>query len=114
MYLTPADVAATLAAISGLAPGSEVVADYILAPSLRDAPGAMYAELVSSATAERGEPWLSSFEPGELTALAASAGIGQVRHVGQRDAIPAGLWQRTDALSAAALAMLLHGRVTGC
>jgi methyltransferase (TIGR00027 family) len=113
MYLTPADVAGTLAALGALAPGSEVVADYMLAPGLRDEAGGVYADLVGTAMAERGEPWLSSFEPGQLTTAASAAGFGLVRHVRQREAIPASLWDRADPLAAADLAVLLHATVAG-
>jgi methyltransferase (TIGR00027 family) len=112
MYLVPADVAATLRALGGLAPGTEVVADYLLAPGLRDEAGHRYAELVGRASAERAEPWLSSFEPEELTAIAAAAGFGAVRHAPQRDTVPAALWERDDAVATAEAFALLHATVT--
>jgi methyltransferase (TIGR00027 family) len=113
MYLAPADVAATLAVLGGLAPGTEVVADYLLAPRLRDDAGHDYAGQVSRASGERGEPWLSSFEPGELTALASAAGLAAVRQARQRDMIPAALWRRADAVAPAGLFALLHATKTG-
>jgi methyltransferase (TIGR00027 family) len=54
MYLAPADVTATLTTLGGLAPGTEVVADYLLAPGLRDEAGRAYAELMATASAEHG------------------------------------------------------------
>ncbi len=113
MYLSQQDVAATLAGLAALAPGSEVVADCMLAPALRDEAGAMYAHLVSAAAAERGEPWLSSFAPDDLTALAASAGFGQVRHVRQAGILAGALGARADCLAPSDLAVLFHGSVTG-
>jgi len=111
MYLTSEAVAQTLAAVAGLAPGTELIADYLLPPDARDEAGALYGTLVAQASAERGEPWLSCFTPGQMADLAARAGFGPVRAVSQRDAIPAGLWQRADSLRPAALAVLLHGTV---
>jgi methyltransferase (TIGR00027 family) len=111
MYLSAEAVAQTLAAVAGLAPGTELIADYLLPPDARDEAGALYGALVAQASAERGEPWRSFFTPGEMADLAARAGFGAVRAVSQRDAIPAELWQRADALRPAALAMLLHGTV---
>jgi hypothetical protein len=35
------------------------------------------------------------------------------RHVGQRDTIPERLWQRSDSLRPADLAVLFHGTVAG-
>ena len=63
MYLTPAAIAQTMAAVGGLAPGSELIADYMLPEGMRDEAGAVYGTLVAQASAERGEPWLSSFTP---------------------------------------------------
>jgi methyltransferase (TIGR00027 family) len=111
MYLTRDAIAATLAALGGLAPGSEVIADYMLPAGLRDDAGAVYGSLVAQASAERGEPWLSCLTPEEAADLARAAGFAAVRNVPQRDAIPAALWQRSDALCPADLAMLLHGTV---
>jgi len=112
MYLTRDTIAATLAALGGLAPGSEVIADYMLPTELRDDAGAVYASLVAQASAERGEPWLSCLAPEEMADLARAAGFAAVRSVPQRAAVPAALWQRSDALCPAGLAMLLHGTAT--
>jgi len=111
MYLSAADVAATMTAIARLAPGSELIADYLLPEGARDEAGALYGTLVAQASAERGEPWLSCFTPAEIAELAARAGFRDVRSVSQRDMIPWPLWQRTDALRPAVLAMLLHAVV---
>jgi methyltransferase (TIGR00027 family) len=111
MYLTRDVIAATLAALGRLAPGSEVIADYMLPAELRDDAGAVYGSLVAQASAERGEPWLSCLAPEEMAGLAWAAGFAAVRNVPQRDAIPAALWQRSDALCPADLAMLLHATV---
>ena len=111
MYLTPDAVTDILTAVGRLAPGTELIADYMLPAGLRDEAGAVYGELVAAASAERGEPWLSCFAPGEMTDMARQAGFREVRNVRQRDAIPAGLWQRPDALRPAALAVLCHGAV---
>ena len=111
MYLTQDAVADILTAVGRLAPGTELIADYMLPAGLRDEAGAVYGELVAQAAAERGEPWLSCFAPGEMADMARRAGFREVRNVRQRDAIPAGLWQRPDSLRPAALAVLCHGAV---
>ena len=112
MYLTQGAVGETLAAIGGFAPGTEVIADYMLPEDMRDEAGAVYGTLVAQASAERGEPWLSSFAPGEMTDLACRSGFGAVRNVRQRQTIPAALWRRADALRPADLAVLFHATVT--
>ena len=56
MYLTAEAIGATLASLS-LAPGSELVTDYMLTADLRDADGVTYADLVMpdrSGAASRG------------------------------------------------------------
>ena len=111
MYLTGEAVAATMTAIACLAPGTELIADYMLPEGSRDEAGALYGTLVARASAERGEPWLSCFTPAEMADLGARAGFRDIRAVSQRDAIPASLWQRTDALAPSVLAMLFHAAV---
>ena len=48
---------------------------------LRDAAGDSYAEQVGQAFAERGEPWLSCFGPGDMAALLGGHGFGAIREV---------------------------------
>ena len=111
MYLTRDAIARTMTAVGGFAPGTELIADYMLPADLRDEAGALYGTLVAQACAERGEPWLSVLAPDELSDLARRRGFAAVRHIRQRDTIPAGLWTRSDALRPADLAMLFHGTV---
>ena len=112
MYLTADAVAETMTAVAGCAPGSELIADYLLPEGARDETGALYGRLVAQASAERGEPWRSCFAPEEIAELARKSGLGAVRSVRQRETIPAHLWQRTDSLRPAELAVLFHGTVT--
>ena len=112
MYLTLDAIAETMSAIAALAPGSELIADYMLTEDARDEAGALYGEHVAQASAERGEPWLSCFTPPRIADLARAAGLGSARSVSQRDAIPADLWRRGDSLRPAELAVLFHGMVT--
>jgi len=113
MYLTADAVAETMTAVAGCAPGSELIADYLLPEGARDEAGALYGRLVAQASAERGEPWRSCFAPEEIAELARKSGLGAARSVGQRETIPAHLWQRTDSLRPAELAVLFHGVVAG-
>ena len=70
MYLTADAVAETMTAVAGCAPGSELIADYLLPEDARDEAGALYGRLVAQASAERGEPWRSCFTPPEIADLA--------------------------------------------
>jgi methyltransferase (TIGR00027 family) len=111
MYLTGDGVSRTLAELGRLAAGTEVIMDYLLPAGLRDETGRAYAELVSPVAAERGEPWLSSFAPGDLSALLDQHGFGAVRHIRQRDAVAAACWDRSDSLHPAELSVLAHATV---
>jgi methyltransferase (TIGR00027 family) len=98
MYLTAEAVAATLAAVGGLAAGTELVVEYALPPALRDEGGQAYAGFALSVAEQRGEPWLSFFTPEQLSTLLEAHGLTVTGHARQRDAVPAALWHRTDAL----------------
>jgi methyltransferase (TIGR00027 family) len=113
MYLTREAISQTLAVIGDLAPGTEIVADYMLPAAMRDTGGAAYAEAIMPVAAERGEPWLSVLAPAEMSALLESHGFGQVRHVRQRDAISAALWDRPDCLRPMELSVLAGATVSG-
>ncbi|HEX6451311.1 MAG TPA: class I SAM-dependent methyltransferase [Trebonia sp.] len=110
MYLTHEAIGQVLATVGRLGAGTEIIADYMLPAALRDSDGAAYVDLVAGTTADRGEPWLSFLAPDELTDLARQHGVATVRHVYQRDAVPAALWRRSDALRPKKLAVLFHGR----
>jgi methyltransferase (TIGR00027 family) len=106
MYLTEGAISQTLAEISGFAPGTQLVTDYMLPAALRDDTGHAYVGLVAPAVAERGEPWLTFLAPDDMSALLVRHGFGPVEHVRQRDSIPAALWDRTDSLRPAGLSVL--------
>jgi methyltransferase (TIGR00027 family) len=111
MYLGAGEIEQTLAVLGGFAPGSELVADYMLPPGLRDVAGEDYARQVGQAAAERGEPWVSLFSPTEMAGLLTRHGFGAARDVGQQDMVPAAAWQRDDALRPAELSRIAHAFV---
>lgn len=111
MYLTAEAIGATLASLSRLAPGSELITDYMLTADLRDADGVTYADLVMPDSERRGEPWLSFFTPGQMAGLLTRHGFTGVRDVRQRDSISAALWERTDLLRPIELSRLCHATV---
>jgi O-methyltransferase involved in polyketide biosynthesis len=97
MYLTADAVAATLAAVVRLAAGTELVMEYALPPDLRDGTGAAYAGFALPVAAERGEPWRSFFTPEQLSGLLEANGMTVADQARLRDAVPAALWDRSDA-----------------
>jgi methyltransferase (TIGR00027 family) len=111
MYLTEAAIRHALAEIGGLAPGSQLVADYMLPHGLQDAEAREYAEQVGAVAAQHGEPWLSSFSPPEMSGLLGACGFGSVTHLAQRDIGNGTLWPRSDALRPVELSMIAHATV---
>ncbi|MGH3150144.1 MAG: class I SAM-dependent methyltransferase [Streptosporangiaceae bacterium] len=111
MYLDGTAIEQTMAVLGGFAPGSEIVVDYMLAASLRDAAGQDYADQVGQVAAERGEPWVSLFTPAAMAALLRSHGFGTVRDVSQRDMILAAAWSRPDSLCPMELSRIAHAVV---
>jgi O-methyltransferase involved in polyketide biosynthesis len=111
MYLTRAAIGRTLAAVARLAPGTELIAEYMVPEDLRDEAGQAYAELVAPVAAERGEPWLTLMRPGDMSALLDKNGFGPVTHIPQREAVEDRLWDRTDSLGPASLCWLADASV---
>jgi methyltransferase (TIGR00027 family) len=107
MYLSRTAVGHTLDEVAALAPGNEIVLDYMLPPELRNEAGRTYADGVGPVVAQRGEPWLSFFSPGEMAGLLRERGYADVVSIGQRETLTA---NRTDALRPAALSMVAHAR----
>jgi methyltransferase (TIGR00027 family) len=110
MYLTADAIADTAARLARLAPGSELILDYLLSEALRDEAGQSYVDQVAPVSAQWGEAWRSCFAPEELDEVLRRAGFGSTVHIGQRETVPAALWDRTDALAPARLAAIAHAR----
>jgi methyltransferase (TIGR00027 family) len=111
MYLDRDAILRAFSFLASCAPGTELIADYMLPASLRDESGNMYVDLVSPVATERGEPWLSFLSPDEMTAILAGHGFSAARQVRQRDAVPAKLWRRTDSLQPSELSMIACARL---
>ena len=112
MYLTRDAISAALAGIGGFAPGTELVADYMLPDGLRGPDGDSYVESVGAESARQGEPWLSFLSPADMTGLLISNGFGTVVHTSQRDAVGAELWDRSDPLRPGQLSMMVSAQVS--
>jgi methyltransferase (TIGR00027 family) len=108
MYLTGGAIGRTLADLSALAPGSEIVADYMLPRALRDEAGNTYVDLVAPNAAERGEPWLTFLSPEEMSKLLNAHGFRPLRHVAQCDIGGPATWMRSDSLRPVDLALIAH------
>lgn len=113
MYLTRQAIARTAGVVGRWAPGTELIADYLLPDEMSDEAGREYATQVAASSAGRGEPWLSRLAPEEMSCLLREQGFGQVRQVSQRDAVAARYWRRGDSLRPAGLFMLADASVGG-
>ena len=113
VYLTEAAIGQTFAELGGFAPGSQVIADYMLPAHLRDDDGSTYVDLVAPVAAERGEPWLTFLSPEQMSALLAEHGLTPLRHLAQGDVGDAATWQRSDSLHPIRLSISAHVIVAG-
>jgi methyltransferase (TIGR00027 family) len=111
MYLTEEALTGTLAELGHLAPGSEIVADYMLPADMRDSDGSAYAEQVAPVAAEHGEPWLTFLAPAQMSDLLTRSGWTPLRHLRQQEVGDTGTWQRSDSLRPAALSVIAHAAV---
>ncbi len=114
MYLSTEAIGRPFAELALFAPGSELVADYMLPAGMRDEAGNTYVELVGPSTAERGEPWLTFLSPADMSKLLAGHGLRPLRHVAQRDVGDATTWRRSDSLRPVELSLIAHATVGSC
>jgi methyltransferase (TIGR00027 family) len=98
VYLTREAVMHTLSYLSSLAPGSEIVFSYVIAPHLLDARGRLTVSTLAERAAAAGEPWLAYFEPAELVGALARLGFASVEEVGPEQAFARYGRGRTDGL----------------
>jgi O-methyltransferase involved in polyketide biosynthesis len=97
----------------GCAPGTELVAEYLVPDDLQDDRGRTYTRLVASAAAAQGEPWRTLLRPDEMSALLAAHGFTPVTNLPQRATVDRALWDRSDALRPSALSWLARARRAG-
>jgi len=114
MYLSQDTVTGTLAALSRCAPGSELVAEYLVPDDLQDDAGRTYSRLVAPFAAEHGEPWRTFLRPGQMSDLLVAHGFSPLAHVPQRDTVDLACWDRADGLRPSALSRVVHARRAPC
>jgi len=107
MYLPASQARAVLEQLAGLPAGTALVFDHILPARDRDAAGRRYAQALAGAMGGR-EPWRCVPSPDEVTGWLADAGWRVARSVDEAQAVPAGFWDRRDALHPMRLVRLLH------
>jgi methyltransferase (TIGR00027 family) len=113
-YLDTSALESTLRALGQLAPGTELVFDYVLTPVLRDAGGETYAALAKPVAEQSGEPWMSELTPDQVAGLLVECGFEVLEQVGQRGSVDARFWERSDGLAPSELWMLVHAVIRNC
>ena len=111
MYLTDAAIFDTLKYVASLATGSQIVFQYYLKDSLLSDEGRELLAAYESTTAARGEPWLSFFEPTELTDRVLDLGFADVKDLGVEQANALYFAGRQDGLHDAGLSHHMKARV---
>ncbi len=112
LYLERSAVVGTLAAAARLAPGSEIVFEYVLpAAAIPPMQRAGMAALAARA-ANAGEPWRTHFAAGEIAGEMASLGFEIVEHLGRDDTLARYFAGRDDGFAPGGASRLLHARVT--
>jgi methyltransferase (TIGR00027 family) len=111
MYLTEEAVFETLRYVALLAPGSEIVFQYVLPESMIDEENRRLLAVLKAFGAARGEPWLSAFEPTDLATRVKELGFTQVWDFGPEEANARYFTGRTDGLYIRPMSNLLKARV---
>jgi methyltransferase (TIGR00027 family) len=110
-YLTEAAVFETLGYVASLAPGSEIVFQYVVPESRLDDESRRVLAMFQETAAAGGEPWLSLFESSALAARVQELGFRQVWDFGPEEANARYFAGRTDGLRASPLHHLMTGQV---
>jgi methyltransferase (TIGR00027 family) len=98
MYLTTDAITATLRQIAVLAPGSTLVMTFVLPLELTEPEERLWRQIAEKGAQASGTPFISSFGPAEMLALARKAGFEEVRHVSAADLSRQYFAGRTDGL----------------
>ncbi len=110
MYLPEATVYATVAGLSALAPGTELVFDYPVSPELLSPAERGGREAVMARAAKKGEPWRSAFEPATLAGRLAALGFSIAEDLGGPELSARYLAGRRDGLRKSGVTRLARVR----
>lgn len=111
MYLTEEATFDTLRYIASFAAESEIVFQYAVSDSLLSEESRRLSAMLKKATAARGEPFVSAFDPTALAAQVETLGFRQVWDFGPEEANARYFAGRTDGLRLLPLFNLMSARV---
>jgi O-methyltransferase involved in polyketide biosynthesis len=101
-YLTADAIFDTLRTVATMAPGTEIIFQYLLPPKLLDDNCRQIREMLADASAARGEPLVTFFEPARLAEQVRELGFAEVWDLGPEEANDRYFAGRTDGLCARA------------
>jgi methyltransferase (TIGR00027 family) len=111
-YLSKEAVSQSLQSIAAIsAPGSKLVIQFVVPPKTLDAEEASLVRLLAERSAAVGEPWLSFFEPDEMSSLLRRAGFGTADPFSPAQATEYYLRDRSDGLRLPAYFHMVMARV---
>lgn len=110
-YLTADAVDTTLQFVGSLPPGSGIVFDYSISPSLLSPAAREVYEKLAQRVALAGEPFRSSFDPASLAGRLGSMGFGQVEDLGPADLNARYFEGRPDKLRTGGFTHVMNARV---
>jgi len=110
-YLTRDAIFATLGHVRRLAPGSQIVFEVLVPESTLPESEREVAKFAAESSADRGEPWLSRFEPAEIAAHLVELGYRSCVHLDTAQAQARYFQGRTDGLRAPMMAQLVVATV---
>jgi methyltransferase (TIGR00027 family) len=110
MYLEEEAILSTLRFIASLAPGSGVVFDYAVLPSLLSPTERKAMEFLAARVAEYGEPWKTYLDPASLTGMLRTLGFSEVEDLGPEQLNARYLSGRKDGLRKSGVSRMVCAR----
>lgn len=111
MYLEEQAIMSTLRFIASLVPGSGVVFDYTVQPSLLLPRERKAMEVLAARAAQGGEPWKTFFDPTSLTKILHSLGFNDVEDYGPEQLNGRYFSGRTDGLRKSGVSRVVYAGV---
>ena len=111
MYIEEEAIMSTLRFIASLAPGSGVVFDYAVLPSLLSPTERRAMGFLAARVAEHGEPWKTYFDPASLAAKLRSLRFSELEDLGPEQLNDRYLSGRKDGLRKGGVSRLVCARV---
>lgn len=110
-YLTRDTVLATLKQVAALASGTEIAFTFILPEALLDANDRRIFPVITASMAAVGEPWISFFDPVELTSLLKNLGFVRITTFGGTAANDRYFSGRSDGLRVTGVEHVMRAQV---